>query len=156
MTGSVKPAPVPATVPAANMPELRTQKPQIDENAFATKPAQNQSQKMQQIREMGRAAEDAVGIDQAAKVRIPSATNPEGYRIPDRLTATTLEEVKNVSHLNYTPQMQDFVKYSQRNNLKMILYIRPENTIYGIGTQISPTIRVLENQGMIRILTIPF
>jgi hypothetical protein len=38
MTGSVKPAPVPATVPAANMPELRTQKPQIDENAFATKP----------------------------------------------------------------------------------------------------------------------
>jgi hypothetical protein len=39
MTGSVKPAPVPATMPAANMPELKTQKPQIDENAFASKPA---------------------------------------------------------------------------------------------------------------------
>lgn len=43
------------------------------------------------------------------------------YRIPDELTNSTLREIKNVSYLDYTPQLQDSVIYSQQHNLQMIL-----------------------------------
>lgn len=117
---------------------------------------QTPAEKMAQIREMGRAAEDAVGIDQANKVRIPSETKPGSYRIPDRLTPYALDEVKNVSYLEYTSQLKDFVKHAQQNNLQMNLYIRPEGTIYGAKTQLSPALQNLYKQGTIKIFYINF
>lgn len=41
-------------------------------------------------RQLGKEGEALAGIDQAAKVRIPSLTDTAAYRIPDELTATTL------------------------------------------------------------------
>ena len=90
------------------------------------------------------------------KTRIPSETGTVNYRIPDRLTPFALDEVKNVSYLDYIPQLQDFVQYSQRNNLQMILHIRPENTIFGPATSFSPAMQNAIYQYNIIVRTIPF
>jgi hypothetical protein len=121
-----------------------------------TQPKTSQAQQLEQNRAIGRIAEDVSGINQANKVRIPSATETANYRIPDELTSTTLREIKNVSYLDYTPQLRDFVAYSQQNNLQMQLWIRPNFTIYGPGTTISPQLQNVINKGFIRIFTIPF
>jgi RHS repeat-associated protein len=128
----------------------------------APTPATNQNttqtpaEKMSHVREMGRAAEDAVGINQADKVRIPSVTKTADYRVPDRLTPFTLEEVKNVSYLDYTPQLQDFVQHSQLKGLQMQLWIRPAGTIYGPVTNFSPSMQNVIDKGFIRVFYIPF
>jgi hypothetical protein len=62
-------------------------------------------------RTLGIAGEEAVGIS-AAKVRIPSLTGTAKYRIPDKLTPASLEEVKNVKTLSLTNQIKDFHLYS--------------------------------------------
>jgi hypothetical protein len=67
-----------------------------------------------------------------------------------------LREIKNVSYLDYTPQLQDFVKYSQQNNLQMQLWVRPDYTIYGPGTAFSPQLQNVIDRGFIKIVTIPF
>lgn len=68
--------------------------------------------------------EDAVGISGSK-----TAINVGGRtRIPDRLTANFLEEVKNVKYQSLTSQLRDFNIYSQQNNLQMILHTR-SNTI---------------------------
>jgi hypothetical protein len=126
----------------------QTQQPQAQ--------AQGQTQGLEQNRVNGRIAEDVSGINQADKVRIPSATETANYRIPDELTSTTLREIKNVSYLDYTPQLQDFVQYSQRNNLQMILQIRPENTIFGPATIFSPAMQNAIYQYNIIVRPIPF
>lgn len=61
----------------------------------------------------GNAGEAAAGIIKNT-TRIPSASGTAAYRIPDQLTATVLGEVKNVKHLSYTAQLQDFVAYAQK------------------------------------------
>lgn len=99
------------------------------------------------VRALGNAGEEAVGIG-ASKVRIPSLTNTAKYRIPDRLTSTALEEVKNVKHLSFTRQLQDFHLYSQQNNLQMILHTRP-------GTTFSAPLQSAINNGTIITKTIP-
>jgi len=112
-----------------------------------TQPVPNQqsnntrAQQLEQNRINGRIAEDAAGINQTSKVRIDSPTGTAKYRIPDEVTSTTLREVKNVSYLDYTPQLQDFVKYSQQENLQMILQVRPANTIFGPATIPSPAMQ---------------
>ena len=99
------------------------------------------------VRALGVAGEDAVGIG-ASKTRIPSLTGTAKYRIPDRLTSTTLEEVKNVQSLSFTRQLQDFHLYSQQNSLQMILHTRPETTF-------SAPLQTLINNGSIINKTIP-
>jgi hypothetical protein len=99
------------------------------------------------VRALGVAGEDAVGIG-ASKTRIPSLTGTAKYRIPDRLTSTTLEEVKNVQSLSFTRQLQDFHLYSQQNSLQMILHTRP-------GTTFSTPLQTLINNGSIINKTIP-
>ena len=111
---------------------------------------------IKQNRINGRIAEDVSGIDQSSKVRIPSATGTAKYRIPDELTNSTLREIKNVSYLDYTPQLQDFVSYSQQHNLQMILQVRPENTVFGPGTIFSPALNNAINQYNIKVDYIPF
>ena len=80
-------------------------------------------------RALGTIGEEAVGI--GTKTRIPSLTGTAKYRIPDRLTATTLEEVKNVTQLSFTRQLQDFHLYSQQNGLQMIIHTRATTTFSG-------------------------
>lgn len=67
-----------------------------------------------------------------------------------------MEEIKNVSYLDYTPQIQDFVKYSQQNNLQMKLWIRPANTIFGPSTTFSPAMQNAIFQYNIQTPYIPF
>jgi RHS repeat-associated protein len=75
-------------------------------------------------RAAGILGEDAVGISGSK-----TAINVGGRtRIPDRLTANFLEEVKNVKYQPLTGQLRDFNIYSQQNNIQMILHTR-SNTI---------------------------
>lgn len=98
-------------------------------------------------RTLGVLGEKAVGI--GSKTRIPSLTGSAKYRIPDRLTATTLEEVKNVQNLNLTKQLTDFHLYSQQNGLQMILHTRSATTF-------SAPLQNLINNGSIIVKPIPF
>ncbi|HEY2579826.1 MAG TPA: putative toxin, partial [Streptosporangiaceae bacterium] len=82
-------------------------------------------------RQIGLEGEDLSGIDQAAKVRIPSATDTAAYRIPDALNDTTLTEVKNVGNLSYTSQLQDFSAYAQANGLDFNLVVRSDTVLSG-------------------------
>ncbi len=99
-------------------------------------------------RNLGRLGEEAVGV--GAKVRIPSLTGTAKYRIPDRLTSTTLEleEIKNVTHLSLTQQIKDFYLYSQQKGLQMILYTRPTTTF-------SAPLQKLIDNGSILVKPIP-
>ncbi|MDR1458848.1 MAG: hypothetical protein LBI60_01345, partial [Bacteroidales bacterium] len=151
MTGNLPSSNAPIT-PTVSQPAPTQQSNNAQPNQSTTQP---QTQ-LEQNRVSGRIAEDVSGINQANKVRIPSATETANYRIPDELTSTTLREIKNVSYLDYTPQLQDFVKYSQQNSLQMQLWIRPAGTIYGLPTQLSPSLLNTVNQGYIRIFYIPF
>ncbi|KRE81367.1 hypothetical protein ASG86_12560 [Arthrobacter sp. Soil764] len=82
------------------------------------------------VRAAGRAGEAAAGIVKNTK-RIPSATGTAEFRIPDELGNGILGEVKNVKSLTYTSQLQDFVAYSQANNLQFNLYVRQSTTFSG-------------------------
>lgn len=64
------------------------------------------------------------GINQAAKVRIPSMTGTAAYRIPDELTDTSLTEVKNVATLSYTNQLRDFYWYVSLTGRSFNLIVR--------------------------------
>ena len=93
--------------------------------------------------------EDLAGIDQAAKVRIPSATGAAAYRIPDALTDTTLTEVKNVANLSYTSQLQDFYQYAVANGRIFQLVVRQ-------GTVLSEPLESLVNSPGVDLLrTLP-
>lgn len=86
---------------------------------------------MSEVREAGIVGENLAGIDQAAKVRIPSATDTAAYRIPDSLTDTTLTEVKNVQQLSYTSQLQDFYLYSASTGRSFDLVVRQNTRLSG-------------------------
>ncbi|MCL1665584.1 DUF6443 domain-containing protein [Elizabethkingia ursingii] len=78
-------------------------------------------------RALGKAGEEAVGITEA-KVGIKMG---DKMRFPDRVTSTTLEEVKNVKSQSFTRQLRDYLNYSQQTNKEMILYTRPTTKISG-------------------------
>ncbi|WP_291125326.1 putative toxin [Dysgonomonas sp. UBA7698] len=63
---------------------------------------------MQNARQAGIDGEKAVDIT-GPKERIPSHPGTASYRIPDRVTATTIEEVKNVKSLTFTKQLEDML-----------------------------------------------
>ncbi|MGH3853822.1 MAG: putative toxin [Pseudonocardiaceae bacterium] len=77
----------------------------------------------------GVTGENLAGIDQAAKVRIPSASGTAAYRIPDALTDTTLTEVKNVTQLSYTSQLQDFSSYAISTGRSFDLVVRADTVL---------------------------
>ncbi|MHB8300998.1 MAG: putative toxin, partial [Dermatophilaceae bacterium] len=79
---------------------------------------------------IGRAGEAASGIVKNTQ-RIPSATGRAAYRIPDELNGSVLGEVKNVKHLNYSSQLQDFGAYAQTKGLQYNLYVRQSTTFSG-------------------------
>jgi hypothetical protein len=72
-------------------------------------------------RAAGVAGESAVGIAQAGKTTIQVA----GRRyVPDLLTRSTLEEVKNTSTLSFTRQLRAFSIHAQNNQLTYVLWTR--------------------------------
>ena len=97
--------------------------------------------KMENVRNLGKAAEDMVGTDNPKHV-IKSLTNTAKRRYPDILTPEMLGEVKNVKHLNYTNQLKDFQLYSQKHQLQMNLYVRPTTTFS------APLQNIIDNKGI--------
>lgn len=79
---------------------------------------------------LGVEGESAVGVT-GPKERIPSFTNTAAYRIPDRITPTTVEEVKNVSRLSYTRQIKDYQLYANSVNKQLIIHARPTTCFTG-------------------------
>lgn len=82
---------------------------------------------LDKARHLGKVGERLVG-DIGDKVRIPSLTKTANYRIPDGLTRTTLSEVKNVKHLNYSSQLKDFHIYARKTGRQFILHTRSNTT----------------------------
>jgi len=82
-------------------------------------------------RQLGRAGEDAAGIVQGAKQRIPSVTRPGRHRVPDELTEVTLREIKNVANQSNTSQLRDFLEYAKNTNRTFILETRATTKISG-------------------------
>jgi RHS repeat-associated protein len=74
--------------------------------------------------------EAAVGIS-GSKETIPSLTGTAKFRVPDRLTPITLDEVKNVQRLSYTRQIKDFRLFSQVTNRQFTIFVRPTTTFSG-------------------------
>ena len=101
---------------------------------------------LEKSRKLGAASEEIVGV--GAKIRIPSLSNTANYRIPDRLTATTIEDVKSVKYLSYTQQIKDFHLYAQQNSLQMILHVRAT-------TKFSAPLQNLISKSEIILKTIP-
>ena len=101
----------------------------------------------QLARTLGVEGEDAVGIV-GAKTRIPSLTGTATYRIPDRLTALTLEEVKNVQRLGLTNQIKDFNLFSKQTGRQFIIYTRS-------NTEFTAPMQNLINQGQVVMKNIP-
>jgi hypothetical protein len=94
-----------------------------------------------------KSCKEAVGIT-GSKTRIPSLTETANYRIPDRLTSTTLEGVKNVGHQSLTRQLTDFHKYAQETGREFILHTRPNTTF-------SKPLQTLIDEGSIAHKIIP-
>ncbi|MFC3356022.1 putative toxin [Sphingobacterium zeae] len=82
---------------------------------------------LSEARRLGQAGEQAVGIS-GPKVGVEIGGK---MRFPDRLTASTLEEVKNVKTQSFTRQLRDYLNYSQSTNREMILYTRKTTTLSG-------------------------
>ncbi len=80
-----------------------------------------------EARALGIAGEEAVGITEA-KVGIKMG---DKMRFPDRLTKSTLEEVKNVKSQSFTRQLRDYLNYSQQTGRDMILHTRPTTGLSG-------------------------
>ncbi len=76
-------------------------------------------------RAAGAAFEDAADII-ANTQRIPSLTGTAAYRVPDVLNSATqiIGEVKNVSHLSLTSQIQDYLLYAQQTGYTFQLTVR--------------------------------
>jgi len=94
-------------------------------------------------RELGKAGEEAVGIA-GPKHAIPSLTRTAARRIPDRMTTTTIEEVKNTARVTLTNQLRDFHQWAQYNGLQFILHVRSDAVI-------SPALKALEAAGKLII-----
>ena len=93
-------------------------------------------------RRLGREGEEAAGIGQIPKRKIPSVTRPGRYRIPDELTDVTLREIKNVARLSNTSQLRDFLAHAQLTGRTFIL----ETRAY---TRISEPLQELIDEGLV-------
>jgi hypothetical protein len=77
---------------------------------------------------VGKAGEDAVrSVEDIGKKRKIDVNGNK--RIPDGLTDSTLSEVKNVSELSFTKQLQDYANFSQETGRRFDLYVRSSTTL---------------------------
>lgn len=84
--------------------------------------------RMATVRETGNIGELIAGIDKNTK-HIDSATRSVKYRIPDELNDQVIGEVKNVTRLGYTKQLQDYVAHATKYGLRFNLYVRESTTL---------------------------
>jgi hypothetical protein len=73
---------------------------------------------------VGKAGEAAAGIT-GPKTRIYSSKFTTHYRVPDRLTDFTIEEVKNVLKLSNIRQLREYLDYARDTGRTFVLYVRP-------------------------------
>ncbi len=119
----------------------------IAAEAFGLKVA---SASVQAPLQKGIAGMNAAGVVQNTQ-RIASVTGTANYRIPDLLvrgsnTVLRIGEVKNVQYQSYTSQIQDFVLYSQQNNIPFTLYMNG-------GARMSQNLQGAIDDGMINLIT---
>jgi hypothetical protein len=76
--------------------------------------------------ELGRLGEEAVGIPAHVPKSGIKIVESGITRYPDRLTRTTIEEVKNVGYLALTGQLRDYLAHAENNGLTFILHVRPK------------------------------
>jgi len=93
---------------------------------------------------VGQAGERAVGIS-GPKTRI--RVNGR-LRIPERITPSTLTEVKNVKSLSNTAQLRDYSQYARQTGKTFELYVRSDAYLSG-------PLREAAHMGEIIIKTIP-
>jgi hypothetical protein len=97
---------------------------------------------------LGRSGEEAVGIPANAPKSGITVAESGTTRYPDRLTRTTIEEVKNVKYQALTQQLRDYLAHAQNNDLTFILHVRPD-------TKYSSPLRLLIESGQIDLRYIP-
>ncbi|URX61664.1 wall-associated protein [Luteibacter anthropi] len=70
-------------------------------------------------------------------------------RIPDGITDTTINEVKNVASLSYTSQLRDYAQFAKDTGREFNLFVRP-------GAKLTGTLEKAAAAGDINIHEIPF
>ncbi|MBQ6862975.1 MAG: hypothetical protein IJO14_01930 [Clostridia bacterium] len=80
------------------------------------------------VNNIGKIGETLAGVSSKGKTKI--LVNGK-YRIPDILNfdENILGEVKNVKYLSNTKQLRDFATYAAENDLKKVLYVRPDTKL---------------------------
>lgn len=91
-----------------------------------------------------RAVRAAVDIGPKAGIRVNGVS-----RIPDGLTDTAVNEVKNVASLSYTSQLRDFAQFAKDTGREFNLYVRP-------GAKLSEPLLKAREAGDVIIHEIPF
>jgi hypothetical protein len=96
---------------------------------------------------LGKAGEAAVGLPKNT-VRIKSLTGTANYRIPDHLSkdALVMSEVKNVSKIGATSQLNDMAAWASVKGYKFDLYIRTTTELSG------PLLKMVK-EGLIKLGT---
>jgi hypothetical protein len=100
---------------------------------YSPTPTRTIHETMKEVVAVGKRGEQAVGVS-GLKPRIPSLTGTADYRVPDIVSKTTLEEVKNVKYLSLTNQLKDYNLFSKQEGLQMILHTR-SNTNFSAPLQ---------------------
>jgi hypothetical protein len=79
----------------------------------------------------GRIGEEAAGLDPTKKTRIDSVLDPGSKRIPDEIDRANklLKESKNVRHLNWTRQLEDYARIAERDGLTFQIHM-PSSTTF--------------------------
>jgi restriction endonuclease fold toxin 7 of polymorphic toxin system len=96
-----------------------------------------------QPNDVGKDGEHRAGFS-GPKERIPSLTGTAKYRVPDRVTKLTIEEVKNVLQLSNSNQLRDYFAYARRTKRTFVLVIRR-------ATVLSEELERYAAQGLIQI-----
>jgi len=77
---------------------------------------------------VGRVGEAQRGIQAQGKRAIRVA---DRIRYPDRITRTTVEEIKNAKRLSYTRQLRDYQQWASMNNRKLVVHVRRNTELSG-------------------------
>jgi hypothetical protein len=101
---------------------------------------------------LGRAGEKAVPGEQNYE-RIPSDSGSASYRVPDRLTQLSIEEIKNRLKLSNTAQLRDYFEYANQTGRTFKLWLR--GGANGPQTKLSSELLDLLKTGKIQVEAIP-
>ena len=96
---------------------------------------------------VGKEGERRVGIS-GPKVRIPSANGSAKFRVPDRVTELTVEEVKNTLNVSRTRQLEDYLEFCRRTDRTLVLWVRST-------TKIASSLNGYIDSGLLEIAFIP-